>query len=116
MSDLKCEGELVIESEGRAVPITQRDRGNDGGDVIFTTVFQTGAGESASEHVRQPGEPGAFIFRLGSGAEVLRITCAGEVLVRGNKVADDVELYRAFRAWLETATTHHEPGAFIAEG
>jgi hypothetical protein len=55
-----------------------------------------------NDNTRLPGE-GEIIFNVQGHEEIIRITPDGEFYVKGNKVADDVEVYRAFVEFLKAA-------------
>ncbi len=46
--------------------------------------------------------PDGLTMRAPNGKALIEVTADGVVTVRGSKVADDVELYRDFKFWLDT--------------
>ncbi len=79
--------------------------GGDGGDV----KFKPSETPVAYEPLKAPGKDGAFIFQLANGTEFMRINGDGTVLVRGEAVATDLDVYKAFRQWIETAGCQMPP-------
>lgn len=77
-----------------------------GGDVIFA------AGRGGVDPMGLRAADGDVIFRFSDGAEAMRLCGDGRVLVRGNEVARDEEVYLGLRAWLAAANVSLEPGAY----
>jgi hypothetical protein len=56
---------------------------------------------------RKPGE-GEIVFSVENDPEILSITPDGEFYVRGKKVTEDIEVYRAFVEFLKAAGHYKE--------
>jgi len=69
-------------------------QGEKGGDCIL----QTGAG-GAGKLGFPPGSSGSFIFRFGGGVEFMRCDPDGTVTIRGEKVDNNLEIYKAVKSW-----------------
>lgn len=74
-----------------------------GGNIILKT------GRGVKDRNGHAWPDGAFLFVLADGAEVMRFEPTGEVIVRGQKVDDNVEVYKNFRAWFMHADIKMEP-------
>jgi hypothetical protein len=64
-----------------------------GGNIILFP----GKGAKDRNDVAWPD--GSFIFQLADGTEMMRFEPGGKVVIRGQEVDDNAEVYKAFREW-----------------
>lgn len=73
------------------------------GDCVFMVGRNTDLSAKCRELPR-----GYFRFFLPDGREVLTISPTGDFLVYGNLVANDLEVYETFKAFMECARIEHD--------
>jgi len=73
------------------------------GDCIFMVGRNT---DLSAKRREMPG--GSFRFFLPDGREALTISPTGDFLVHGNPVANDLEVYETFKAFMECARIEHD--------